>query len=473
MQGKHHYEQELFHYLDIESFIPQNHLLRKIDKLIDLSFVDELTEPFYCKNNERPSIDPKLFFRLILVGYLYNIESDRQLCDEVQYNLAYRWFCNLNLEDKVPDHSSLTRIRDRLGLEVFNQFFIKITEFCKQIGLVKGERIMTDGTLFEANASINSLVLKNSNDIPNKETSNEAVSSNTKRTISNNTHISKTDPDATFAFKSGTARNLKYKAHITIDADTRVVLDAKVTTGATQESQIYLGRINVIEDTLGLKIKRAIADRAYGTGKIFQSLIDKHITPNIALLNDKSGKACTPEGFIYDKNNNCYRCPADKLLYPYPTINNETYHYHSKPADCKACIIKNSCTASLTNNGRVRRITRHIHNELFNKVREWMTQEIFQNNLLERRWKMEGLISEAKNLHCLSRAKYRGLKKTQIQAYMVASALNLKRLVAFLIPLIIIVNLFPHFLRNIKRFILLVHCMKLYSMLFQQPASGI
>jgi transposase len=96
-------------------------LLRKIDSHIDLNFVRELTEPFYCQNNGRPSIDPEIFFRTILIGYLYGIDSDRQLCDEIQYNLAYRWFCKLRLEDKVIDHSSLTRIRDRFGLDTFNR----------------------------------------------------------------------------------------------------------------------------------------------------------------------------------------------------------------------------------------------------------------------------------------------------------------------------------------------------------------
>lgn len=122
MQGQQQYQHQLFHYFDIELLIPNNHLLRKIDKHVNLHFISELTEPFYCLSNGRPSIAPELFFRMIIISYLYGIESDRQLCEEIQFNLAYRWFCKLNLEDKVPDHSSLTRIRDRFGLEVFNIF---------------------------------------------------------------------------------------------------------------------------------------------------------------------------------------------------------------------------------------------------------------------------------------------------------------------------------------------------------------
>ena len=161
MQGQQQYQHQLFHYFDIESLIPNNHLLRKINRHVNLSFINELTESFYCPNNGRPSVAPELFFRMIIIGYLYGIDSDRQLCEEIQYNLAYRWFCKLNLEDKIPDHSSLTRIRDRFGLEVFNIFFLEITEQCKEMGLVKGERVMTDGTLFQANAQLRRISRQN------------------------------------------------------------------------------------------------------------------------------------------------------------------------------------------------------------------------------------------------------------------------------------------------------------------------
>ena len=119
MIGRQEYQPTLFSTVNIESFIPKNHLLRKLDRVLDFSFVREMTEHLYCSNNGRPSIDPELFFRIYLIIFLYGIESDRQACDEIQFNLAYRWFCKLALEDTVPDHSSLTKIRDRLGASIF------------------------------------------------------------------------------------------------------------------------------------------------------------------------------------------------------------------------------------------------------------------------------------------------------------------------------------------------------------------
>src|SRR5258708_7909380 len=145
MQGSQGYQPQLFSVIQLESFVPTHHLLRKVEAVFDLTFVRKLTEPFYCENNGRPSVDPELFFRMLLVGYFYGISSDRRLCEEIGYNLVYRWFCRLNLEYSVPDHSTLTRIRDRFGENVFKTLFDQVIERCRSSGLLKGERIILDG----------------------------------------------------------------------------------------------------------------------------------------------------------------------------------------------------------------------------------------------------------------------------------------------------------------------------------------
>lgn len=120
----------------MDSIIPEDHILKKIDKIIDLNFIRKISEPYYCPNNGRPSIDPGLFFRMLIIDYLYGIFSDRQLCKEVNLNIAYRWFCKLSLSNKVPNHSSLTRIRDRLGVNVFKEIFLNIILQCKNLGVI-------------------------------------------------------------------------------------------------------------------------------------------------------------------------------------------------------------------------------------------------------------------------------------------------------------------------------------------------
>ena len=159
MQGVHAFDPKAKASIDLESFVAEDHFLRRIDRVLDLSFVRELTAARYADGQGRPSIDPEVYFRMQLVAYFNGITKDRRLCEEVRYNLAYRWFCRLSLADDVPDHSSLTRIRDRLGEEVFEAVFRRIVAQCQQKGLVKEPcRVMTDATLIAADASLNSLV---------------------------------------------------------------------------------------------------------------------------------------------------------------------------------------------------------------------------------------------------------------------------------------------------------------------------
>jgi transposase len=159
MPGMHAFEPQAKASIDLESFVAEGHFLRQIDRVLNLKFVRELTAACYADGQGRPSIDPEVFFRMQLVAYFYGITTDRRLCEEVRYNLAYRWFCRLALEDEVPDHSSLSRIRDRYGENIFEGAFREIVTQCKQKGLVKDAcRVMTDATLIAADASLNSLV---------------------------------------------------------------------------------------------------------------------------------------------------------------------------------------------------------------------------------------------------------------------------------------------------------------------------
>lgn len=216
MQGKHCFQPDVPVNIELDAFVPSNHRLRLIDKYINFNFIRELTEDSYCLNNGRPSIDPEIFFRMQLINYLYNIPSERQLCEQIHDNLAYRWFCRLNIHEAVPHHSALTRIRDRLGIDKFTAYFKALLEQCRIAGLVTGEQVMTDGTLFQANASQDSMVPRTSHEIPGSKV-NESTLMNegwVGKKISNKTYVSKTDPDASLAFKNGTARTLKYKAHL-------------------------------------------------------------------------------------------------------------------------------------------------------------------------------------------------------------------------------------------------------------------
>ena len=233
MQGVHAFDPKAKASIDLESFVAEDHFLRRIDRVLDLSFIRELTAARYADGQGRPSIDPEVYFRMQLVAYFNGITKDRRLCEEVHDNLAYRWFCRLSLVDDVPDHSSLTRIRDRLGEEVFEAVFRRIVAQCQQKGLVKDAcRVMTDATLIAADASLNSLV---HNDPEQAQTGGRSPAASVEeRSMARHNasyRIKRTaaapTPTPRWLKSRERPRQLKYKVHQTIDADSRVILDAE------------------------------------------------------------------------------------------------------------------------------------------------------------------------------------------------------------------------------------------------------
>ena len=285
MQGLHLFEPTTRTVIDLESFMPDDHFLRQVDRIVDLTFIRKLTAACYADGLGRPSIDPVVYFRMVLVGYLYGIDKDRRLCEEVHLNLAYRWFCRLSLKDKVPDHSSFSTIRDRYGEEIHEQVFNEIVNLCQEHGLVAEKcRVMTDATLIAADAALDSLVHNDPEQAQREDEAcdgrNSLIDPPPPRKVSNQTHRSRTDPDATLAQKKGTPRQLKYKVHQTIDADSRVILDTQVTTGARHDNQPYLQQLKRIEERCRLTIGEAIADRGYGSAAIIRTLRSKANRPS-------------------------------------------------------------------------------------------------------------------------------------------------------------------------------------------------
>lgn len=432
MQGKHYYQLPLFVAVDIEKLVPASHVLRRIDSIIDFSFIDDLVGDLYCLNKGRPSIDPILYFRMILIGYLYGIPSERKLCEDVGYNLAYRWFCRLSLEDTIPDHSSLTRTRDRFGEETFLKIFQKIIDQCVARGLVDGKVLITDATLIEADAAVSSMKVKKDCEFKAKKKNDRAG----RKRISNDTHESQTDPDATLAKKPGNKRALRFKVHTSIDSSSRVILDCHVTTGATHDSTVYLDRVeSVVEANPSLEIDTVVADRAYGTIENLAELERRNFQHYIPLFHSKTGVGARKDknkGFRYDSDNDCYICPNGKKL----TTNRKSYdgnkiRYAASGEDCKGCPLRDKCLNFNNKNCvRSKALMRSPFEALREKVMEKEGSRFFKFMGWERFWKVEGINAEAKNQHCLKRAKYRGRSKVQIQAYMTAITQNMKRLIS-------------------------------------------
>jgi transposase len=448
MQGQHHYQPELFSQIDYQSLIPQGHLLRRIDKVLDLSFLRNLTAPLYDGEKGRPSIDPEIFVRMILLEYLYNINSDRQLCEEIGYNLAYRWFCKLSLTDRVPDHSSITRIRDRLGEKTYKIIFDQVVEQCRAKGLIKLGQVMMDGSTMKANASIYAMKereekSKDDNDDPPSGSgeifSKDGFSNNDFRQknilgkkISNKTHVSASDPDASLSGKKGEAKSLSYKTHHAIDASSRVIVDCHVTTGGTSEVTVALDRVDFIEQSLGLKINELIADRGYGSAENLEKLEEKNIKTNIPLWSSSSGKTFFEEiefGFKYDPINKTAQCPEGHQMHTATRdpAGHRTIFTLSRQ-NCLKCPRAMNCLSEYEFKNRAKRFGVPDHYEIFATTAKKQEEPEFKKKLWQRMWKMEGIFAEAKSFHGLRRARYRGRAKVQIQVYMISTVQNLKRL---------------------------------------------
>jgi len=434
MQGHQSYQPQLFSVFNMEALIPKDHLLRRIDEKIDFEFVREMTADLYCQDNGRPSVDPVLFVRICLITYLYNIPSDRQVCEEIQYNLAYRWFCRLAIEDGVPDHSSLTRIRDRLGEETFKNIFDHVVRLCIEKGLVTGKKVMMDGSLMKADAALSSLIPKETEE-PKSNVSNIKDNKPSKyikgKKFSNETHVSKTDPECTLAGKMGEPKQLRYKDHCTIDRDSRIILDTHITTGADVDGHEMTGRLDHIESTFDLKIEEITADRGYGYGVNLDELDKRNVQAFVPNFRPDVGDNYDPELFKYDKETDRFTCSKGHTLEPSNTPSNLAVYmqtYRLKGGHCTNCANRGICFQKELKEPRGKKITRNIYWEHQARIKEAEKTRTFQEMRGERQWKMEGIFAEAKDNHGLDRARYRGRAKVQIQAYMIAVVQNIKRM---------------------------------------------
>lgn len=446
MQGQHQYQPELFSQIDYQSLIPKNHLLRRIDNVLDLSFLSELTKSLYSSDFGRPSIAPEIFFRMILLQALYNIDSDRQLCEEVGYNLAYRWFCRLSLTDTVPDHSSMTKIRDRLGEKTYKEIFNRILDQCKTKGLVKLEQVMVDGSVIKANASI--YTMKERDDIKSDDDeppysgqihSKDGLSNNdlrkqniTGKKISNQTHVSSSDPDATLAGKAFEQKKLAYKTHHAIDASSRVIIDCHVTTGAVNEVRFVVERINEIEKYFETQIKELIADRGYGSAENLDTFEKRGISTNIPLWSSRSGGTLSTEieqGFKIAEDGKTVTCPEGHLIKLSFREKVSSRNAFTLPrSTCLSCVRADTCLTAYEKKNRGKKLLLSDFYQIWLRTLEKQKDPEFKKKLWERMWKMEGIFAEAKSHHGLRKARYRGRWKVQTQVYVVSMVQNLKRL---------------------------------------------
>lgn len=427
------WQEDLFVAGPLSSLIPEDHILKRVDAILDLSWLPELIREVYCADNGRRSIDPEAALRLMLAGFFEGITQDRKLMRQAQVNLAIRWFAGYRLHESLPDHSSLTRIRQRWGAERFRQIFQRIVRQCADAGLVGGKTVHIDATLIRADVSWESLVQIHTDNVLQENTSEEESSddSDSRRTKRPQPQKrSTTDPDATMTTSSHSFHmEPAFKQHTAVDDQQGVIVDIDVTTGQTSEGKQLADQLKRIEANIGQKPDTATADKGYAHGANYQYLEQHQVEAIIPPQTSKTKSSCIPScRFKYDAKHHIVICPAKRKLTSRSTTDRGDL-YRADVKDCRQCPYRSRC---FSKTARCRTILIGQGYEALLRARRVHARRDARRGALytRHRWRVEGVHGEAKTQHGLRRAARRGLWNVAIQAYLTAVVMNLKRLAA-------------------------------------------
>src|SRR6266704_903356 len=425
MMGQHDRSEALFYYFRLEDQVPENHLLRLIEKHISFEFVRERLRNSYSETG-RPSIDPELLLRVLLIGYLYGITSERKLVEELRMHLAWRWFTGLGFDQEIPHHSTFSKNRHGRFQEskLFEQLFEQIVKQCVEVGLVQGEHLSVDGSFVEANAAKGSR-------IPREQLVEAAQENPAEEPVHEQDQISTTDPDSTYATKGGTPARLGYYDNYLVDNHSCVIVGVQATAARmSQETVAAQDMLTRFTQWQGREPESVAADTTYGNGEFLQWLADRSITPYMRTrdrIHRKNSPFYGPERFTYQPESNSYRCPAgEQLNYVGLNVRNRAHADIGSGKRCGACSQKAQCTS-----GRYKYLAIHMDETARQRARELVNTPEFAKAQRERK-KVEALFAELKNQIGLRRLRLRRLKFVGEQFFLAAVAQNIKRLVRFL-----------------------------------------
>ena len=439
MMGQHDRSEALFYYFRLEDQVPESHLLRLIDQHVSFEFVRAQLKYSYSENG-RPSIDPELLLRILLIGYLYGITSERKLVEELRMHLAWRWFTGLGFDQEIPHHSTFSKNRHGRFQEskLFEQLFEQIVKQCVEVGLVQGNHLSVDGSFVEANASKESR-------IPREQLKEAAQVNHTVRQyvqeleqqnpleepVHQQDQVSTTDPDSTYATKGGTPARLGYYDNYLVDNHSCVIVGVQATAARmSQETVAAQDMIGRFTQWQGREPASVAADATYGNGEFLQWLLDRGVTPYMRTRDSalrKNNPGYGLERFTYLPESNRYLCPAgEQLNYVGLNVRNRAHAYIGSAKRCGACSQKAQCTS-----GRYKYLAIHIHEPARQRARDLANTPAFASAQRERK-KVEALFAELKNQIGLRRLRLRRIKFVREQFLLAAVAQNIKRLVRFL-----------------------------------------
>jgi len=429
------WQDELFVACSLRELIPDDHILKRVNKVLDLSWLRSEVKGVYDEYQGRPSVDPGSAVRLMLAGFFQGIVHDRKLMREAQVNLAIRWFAGYKLHERLPDHSSLTRIRQRWGEERFKKIFQKTVEQCVKAGLVDGETVHVDATLIRADVSWESLGARHAEKVleeNSEEAPEPARRGRPPERESKPKKESRTDPDASLTTSCHSFHmEPSYKQHTAVDDKAGVVVDVAVTTGEQSEGEQLLDQMGRIEAVTGKKVETLTADAAYAHTSNYAALEKRGTDAIIPPQKETVREGRMPlSRFKYDAKHQVVRCPARKTLRRSGAAKNGWW-YTAKAADCAMCAFRRRCFTEKLRRRKVL-IVEGYDALLRARRRKQRWSHVEQERYQRHRWRVEGIHGEAKTQHGLRRAARRRLWNVAIQAYLTAAVMNLKRLAALL-----------------------------------------
>jgi len=451
MMGERRVRQDaLFYEFSLERQVPERHLLRSIDRFVELAGLRQELAPFYSEMG-RPSIDPELLIRMLIVGYCFGIRSERRLCEEVHLNLAYRWFCGLGLDGDVPDHSTFSKNRHGRfrHSDLLRRLFETVLQRCIDEGLVGGEGFAVDASLIAADASDRTRV-EGSAGLPSDAASRAideylavlddaafgAASEVTPK------FIAPADPAARWTAAHRGPAFFAYSANYLIDTDNAIIVDVEATT-AIRQAEVTAARRMIERAVEGFDLYPAklIGDTAYGSAEMLNWLVDKRgIEPHIPVF-DKSQRidgTLSRDDFVYDHADDSYRCPGGKILRHYRrrfttprtgVSKDNMLSYRASKLDCELCSLKPRCCP----NAPARKLLRSIHEGARDLARDIAKTEAYQVSRCQRK-KVEMLFAHLKRILKLDRLRLRGPCGARDEFHLAATAQNLRKL-AKLIPM--------------------------------------
>lgn len=427
----------------LDGLVPRDHLLRKIEAVIDFSFIHERVAGLYSPDNGRPALDPTVMFKALFIGYLFGVRSERQLVREIEVNVAYRWFLGLSLQAPVFDASTLSQNRRRRYRDstVAQDIFDAIVEQAIKHGLVDGTVLYSDSTHLKANANKGrydkAVLAKSRADywsdldtaVAQERAAHEqkALPDRERQPASKPTKVSRTDPDSGYMVREGKPKGFFYLDHRTVDGKLGIVTDSFATPANVHDSIVYLGRLDRQRARFGFDVKAVGLDAGYATSAIAQGLEQRAIlgvTGYRRPTPPKPGRL-GPKNFAYERAIDGYRCPQGQLL-AYATTDRSGYrHYRSDPAICRSCPLLASCTA---NAHAIRTITRHVWRDARDRADAYRLTDWGKRLYKRRQETVERSFADAKQLHGHRYARFRGRIKVACQCLLAAAAQNIKKI---------------------------------------------